>query len=124
MLPQLTKIIPVILLAQTLIFTGVFFISGQIFPATLGKFYTATGYFSRTMLASLSLFAAANFICGYAMSHFSPSLVSPVMIAGAALLQIVFTIVVIGYKPSLWIIPATLAVMASCIWVSLLLGKN
>ncbi len=121
---HLVHIAALMLAAQSLILTGVFFISGQIFPGLLGGFYGKTSEISRTVMASALIFPFGNFLTGYAMSHFSPALVTPVMAASAILMQIAFTIAVIGYKPPLWIIPATLLTMAGCVWVSLLLSKS
>jgi hypothetical protein len=121
MLPQFLKIIPLTVLMYLGIFTGMFFISGQIFRGWLAPVYAATGFFSRTVIASITLYAVGNYLGGYMMARFSPALVAPAMIAGYALMQVLFTMLVIGYRPSLWIIPATLVVMGGCVWVSLLL---
>ncbi len=121
MLAQFCKATPLIFFSYCLITTGVFFISGRLFPAQLGNVYAAVGTVGRTVIATMLFFPLANFMVGYAMGRFDPALVSPIMIAVTVLVQIVFTVFIMGAKPSLWIIPATLIVMAGCVWVSVLL---
>lgn len=121
---QLLRIIPLAAVAYVGVFTGVFFVSGQIFRGVLGHFYAATGLVSRTLIASVTFIMLGNFICGWLMARYSPALVAPVLIACYVALQVAFTVLVIGYRPSLWIVPATAVVMAGCVWVSVLLSRG
>lgn len=124
MLGQLIQIIPIVLFAQSVIMTGIFFISAQLLPSLLSPFYASVGMFGRAAIASVFIFSISNFINGYAFARFNPALASPVMIACFVLAQVVFTILVIGVKPSLWIIPAGLMVLVGCVWVSILLSRQ
>jgi hypothetical protein len=124
MAEQLAKIAALSLLTYAFVFAGVFFISGQILPSYFGRVYAATSIWSRTLIASATFIMAANFLQGWALTRFSPALVSPVMIAAFALMLVAFTVGVTGAKPSWMIVPATLVVMGGCVWVSLLLGKS
>jgi hypothetical protein len=123
MLSHILKSLPIIFFAQALIMTGVFFISGKFFQAQLAGVYGALNPVTRTIIASIILFPVANYLTGYALEKFDPAIVSPTIIASVVLMQIGFTIAVANGKPSLWIIPATLCVMAGCVWVSVLLQK-
>jgi hypothetical protein len=124
MFSQLARIVPLALVTYAFVFTGVFFISGQVLPSLFARVYASTGIWTRAAVASLTFVGIGNFLSGWLYVRFSPSLVSPVMIAAYVLMLIVFTVGVTGVKPPWTIVPATLCVMAGCVWVSLLLGKN
>ena len=124
MLAQLPKLIPFVVLQFACVCLGTFFISEQLMPSKLASVYAATSFFSRTVITSVTVFAVSNFMGGWLMATFPPALASPTMIAVYVLMLVVSTSLVKGEWPSLWIVPATFAVMASCVWVSLLLGKS
>lgn len=109
---------------QTIAMVGIFFISGQILPKLLAPVYDMTNQIGRTVLAGVLIFPFGNYIMGYAFDRFGPAVVSPAMFAALTLTTVVMTILILGTRPSLWIIPATALVMASCVWVSLLLQQK
>jgi hypothetical protein len=120
----LVRLLPLIAVMNACLFTGMYFISGQLAPVLLSRVYASVGMGWRTAIASVTLFAFANLLGGGAMARFPPSIVGPCMIVCYVLGMVLSTVLVMGYRPSFWIVPATFMVMVGCAWVSLLLLKG
>ena len=114
----LAKITLIMLVAQACILSGVGLISGQLLPSAMAGFYKATTMLGRTAIASVTMFAVANYLVAYSYGHFSPAWVAPVLIAATVLANTVFALLVMQRGLSWQIALATLAVMLSCVWAS------
>ncbi|MFH1158359.1 MAG: hypothetical protein V1721_05685 [Pseudomonadota bacterium] len=124
MMPELIKCAILVFLTQAVFMVSVFFVSGQMLPSLMSGFYAHTGMLSRTAIASVVFLPLGNFMFACAYALFSPAWVSPMAVTSFVLLSILFTVLLLGVRPSLWIVPATLTVIAGCIWVSILLEKK
>ena len=120
---ELVKITGLVFFTYVSIMSGVFFISGQLLPGWLSGLYAHSGSLSRTIAASVVFFPLGNFALAYAYNRFNPAWVAPMSLAASVLVTITFAALILNVRPPLWIIPATLMVMAGCVWVSHLLGK-
>ena len=123
MMAVLVKLMPLLLMAFVAIYCGVFFISGQLLPSLLGGIYAATGLMGRTFIAVIIFTFLGNLLVGYSYAHFSPALVTPASVVATIAVQIAMTVLILGIKPSPMLIPASLVVIAGCVWVNLLLQK-
>ena len=121
MLADLFKVIPIVFLGQSTVMAGLYFISGRLMPVFFSGLYSSTSLTGRTIVASAIIFPLANFVCGYSYQKFSTAIVSPAMIAMMVLAQVIFAVLALGVRPSLWLFPAAAITMTGCAWVSLLL---
>lgn len=124
MLPTIIKLLPLLLLAQGMIYGGVFFISGQLLPATLANIYTITTPFTRMLIALVLVFSIGNLLMGYAYEHWHAGLVTPLTVFATITVQIIFTVFILSIKPSLMLIPATGVVIIGCLWVNYILTQS
>lgn len=124
MTTALFKMFGALIIAQACIFTGLFFIGGQVFPQHLAKVYAATGYFSRTVIASATLLLLANLLNGWALGNIPPAISAPSMVAVYVLMMCAGTMLATGAKPSLLLLPAIALTMAGAVWVSILLRQG
>lgn len=111
--------------AQSGVMVGVFFTSGQLLPTALAPVYAALpATWMRVIAAGIFVFPICNWAVSYAFANYNPALVSPMMAAFAVMANVGFTILVIGVRPSLWMIPALALLTGAAVWVSLLLSQK
>lgn len=118
-------LIPAALVAasQLLIVASIFFISGKIAPVALAGIYAQTSVLSRTVIASILTMPLANYIVSVAYHRYDPALVTPLNLTAIIIIQVIFTLIVLQVKPSPWLIPATLMIIAGALWVNRLLSN-
>ena len=121
MLESLLKVSAIVIAAQSMITCGVYFIGGLFMPTLFAPLYAAVGTTGRLAIGLCTVFLVGNVLMGYAFEHYPPSLAAPVTICTIVVLQIVFAVLIFKVHPSPWLIPATLLVAGSCVWVSMLL---
>lgn len=112
------------LFAQTVIFSGVFFLSGQLLPNMLGWFYGQYHVALRGIAALILFFAPANFIMSYCFQAFNPALVTPTGLFIAVVVQVIMTTLVVGGRFSLLMIPAAAVTIAGCLWLYSLMDQR
>lgn len=119
------KAMLVVVAAQVAIMMGIFFISAQLFPQALAGLYAAVpSAFWRTVMASIIIFPLGNWAMGYAYGHFNPAIVGPLMIGSMVVVNMAFTMAILGVRPSPAIIAAIGLLAAGGIWASLLLQQG
>ncbi len=118
------KTLVTIFSAQLVIICGVFFVSGLFMPQFLGGIYGATSATQRLVIGLLTAFVIGNFLMSFAYKVFPPHLTAPITMFSMVLLQIVFAVWIYKIQINPWLYPASLAVLASCVWVSLLLQNK
>lgn len=123
MLVSLAKALGIFFLAQTVIFAGILFISGQLLPNALAAVYSQTNYAARLILSLISAFAAGNLLMAYGYGHFNPGIAAPVSIFCTVLVQIFAAVMILGVRPPWLLLPATLIVAGGCVWVIWLLTR-
>lgn len=110
--------------AQTVIMCAIYFLSGLFLPQKLAGVYEALGSVPRFFIALFLGFSPANVVMAYVFAQYPPTLTAPVTIFSIVVLQVIFAILCFNIKVSPWLVPATLAVAGSCVWVSLLLVQK
>lgn len=118
------KMFSYLFFAQVVIFSGVFFMSGQLLPQTLSGFYNQYGTFLRGAIALIVFFAPANFMMSYCFQIFNPAMVTPTGIFIAVIVQVIMTTLVVGGRFSLLMIPAAAVTVAGCFWLYSLMGQK
>lgn len=121
MFESLAKVMGIVFAAQGMIMCGVYFIGGLLLPNLLAPVYANVGATGRLVIGLISVFTIGNILMAHAFEHYPPSLSAPVTIFAIVVLQIFFAVVIFKIHPSPWLILATMAVAASCVWVSMLL---
>ena len=110
--------------AQLVIICGVFFVSGLFMPQVFNNLYATTSPTQRLMVGLLTAFTIGNFLMALAYKVFPAHLTAPITMFSMVLLQIVFAVWIYKIEVNPWLYPASLLVLASCVWVSLLLQSK
>ena len=110
--------------AQAVVFSGIFFMSGQLLPNLLAGFYMQYGSAVRGVLALIVFFAPANFVMSYCFQVFNPAMVTPTGIFIAVIVQVIMTTLVVGGRFSLLMLPAAAVTIAGCFWLYSLMGHK
>lgn len=114
----------VVTLAQFAIMTGVFFISGQLLPQTLAAVYAKfPDSLTRMIIASIVIMPLANWAIGFAYGHFPPGVVAPLVVVAMVLMNIGFTMVYLGIRPTPALILAIAGMTAFAAWSAVLLQQ-
>ncbi len=112
----------VVTVAQFVIMSGVFFISGQLLPQTLAAVYAKfPDSFTRMIIASIVIMPGANWAIGFAYGHFPPGIVAPLVVVAMVMMNISFTMVHLGTRLTPALCMAILLLMASSAWAAWLL---
>ena len=113
----------IIVLAQALIYCGIFFMSGMLFRDTLAPVYAAVNYTGRLFIALFVAFLVGNILMSYVFRVYPPAYTAPFTLFTVVVLQVVFAVCCYGLKPTPAVFAATAAVAASCVWLSLVLNQ-
>lgn len=118
------KMFVALFFAQLVVFSGIFFMSGQLLPNMLAGFYSQYGQVLRGIMALVIFFAPANFVMSYCFGNFNPAMVTPTGIFIAVIVQVIMTTLVVGGRFSLLMFPAAAVTIAGCFWLYSLMGHK
>lgn len=111
------QIFGLMLLANAVVYMGIFFINGGFMADMLAPVYQATGPVIRTVICLVSFLTLGNVLFAFGFAKYNPVLVAPLNIVAFVCIQIAIALLVSKSWPGWMIIPATTVVMAGSMWV-------
>ncbi len=112
------------ILAQVVITSAIFFISGQLLPHTLAALYAwLPNTVVRTVVVSVLLFPPANWLIAYTYAHYPPGMVAPLLLVAVVLANVSFAMLITGVRLSPALCLAVLGMMAFSAWAAILLQQ-
>ena len=118
------QILVLMMVANAVVYAGVFFINAEFIPSVLSDFYAKSSYILRSAICLVTFLLVGNVLFAKAFSWFDPVLVAPVNIVAFVLVQVFIGIIVSKTMPSPMIIPAIAVVTAGSYWVYALLNTS
>ena len=118
------KTIFLITIGTFLIFIGITFLSHQFLPSYLGQFYKNTPKWLQLLIFAFLISIPANLMFAKAYQTSSASFTGVVYIVSVILGSLILAILIDNVKINLNIIIATLAMLGSAVWLTLILESS
>ena len=118
------KTIFLITFGTFLIFIGITFLSNQLLPSYLGQFYKNTPKWLQLLIFAFIISIPANLMFAKAYQTSSASFTGVVYIVSVILGSLILAILIDNVKINLNIIIATLAMLGSAVWLTLILESS
>ena len=118
------KTIFLITIGTFLIFIGITFLSNQFLPSYLGQFYKNTPKWLQLLIFAFLISIPANLMFAKAYQTSSASFTGVVYIVSVILGSLILAILIDNVKINLNIIIATLAMLGSAVWLTLILESS
>lgn len=111
------QIFGLMLLANAVVYMGIFFINGGLMAGLLAPVYQVIGPVVRTMICLVSFLTLGNILFAWGFAKFNPILVAPINIIAFVLIQVAIALLISKSWPGWMIVPALGVVIAGCMWV-------
>lgn len=111
------QIFGLMLLANAVVYMGIFFINGGLMAGLLAPIYQVTGPVIRTLICLVSFLTLGNILFAWGFAKFNPALVAPINIVAFVFIQVAIAFLVSKTWPGWMIVPALSVVIAGCMWV-------
>jgi hypothetical protein len=111
------------LLATSMIYVGILFISSQFLPSLFENIYSNTNALVRTVIATITLIAPSNMIIGFVYKNFPASVAGITNIIAVVLILTIIAILIDNIKISTTIIISLILAIAACSFLLYNLSK-
>tara|TARA_Y100001960_G_scaffold208445_1_gene217705 strand:+ start:259 stop:636 length:378 start_codon:yes stop_codon:yes gene_type:complete len=111
------------LLATSMIYVGILFISSQFLPSLFENIYSNTNAIVRTIIATITLIAPSNMIIGFVYKNFPASVAGITNIISVVLILTIIAILIDNIKISTTIIVSLILAIAACSFLLYNLSK-
>ena len=109
------------IIANSIVYAGVFFINGQLFSTAFSGFYANTGYILRVILCIVTFLAVGNVLFSKGFQLFDIRQASVMNMVGFMLVQIAIALIFSKSAPNIMLVPASLLLCASVYWIYIIL---